>query len=352
MQHISNTAYAVVIVTNRIGILYIVAAFLAFTEIALCSDASSPVHATNYNVSSPDNPATYYQSMPVKTAADAATLPNPAPLSTYNVHKLAISDLTRDFHVQLKAIEDNEMLIRTIQNAFDTFEQPLSDQNDTRTFNQIAGKIDVKLSTAMRIVSEISQRALGILSEPLNNNNNHLFLDTIVMPSSLPSSMTTSSSMSPTIKHSERRALDTNDSNASNDRAIDTNSSIGYVGGNENGKPIEIWNFLKNADHLHQTDDKNFTVNRRLMELLKDIDFGSTHVPHIRDAFFIPSPKFAGNDICRNKILCAHHRYMYASSIKWRNVIMVIDYGYTADDPHVLDAIKAFGMVFSHPIFH
>lgn len=328
-QHIINGAYFMVIASSRISLQCSITFILALMQIGLSADASQTVHITNYNVSSLNGPSTYYQSMTLKNAADTVLPSHPSSLPL-NTQKLATSDLTRDFDVQLKSIESNEMLVDTIQYAYNSLEQALSDHNDTRAFNQIAGKIEVKLSTAMRIVSETNQRILGILSDAQRLQGDHLFLDTIVMPSSPGWPLT---------KHSERRALDTNDVNVN----TESNSSTGYVSGSANVKSIEILNFLKNAGQLHQTNDKNFTINRRIVEILKEIDYSVMHVPNIRDAFFIPSHKYAGNDNCRNKVLCAHHRYLYASSVKWRNVIMVIDSGYTADEPHALDVVKAFG---------
>lgn len=333
-----NSADVMEIAASRFCLLHSILFILALVRLGQRADASQTVHITNYNVSSLNGPSTYYQSMTLKNVADTIALPTHPSSLPLNTQKLATSDLTRDFNVQLKSIESNEMLIDTIQYAYNSLEQTLSDHNDTRAFNQIAGKIEVKLSTAMRIVSETNQRILGILSDA-QRQSDRLFLDTIVLPSSPGWPLT---------KHSERRALDTNDVNVS----IDSNSSTRYVGGSENGKSIEILNFLKNAGHLQQTNDKNFTINRRIIEILKEIDYSLLHVPNIRDAFFIPSHKFVGNDNCRNKVLCAHHRYLYASSVKWRNVIMVIDSGYTADDLHALDVVKAFGRQIRLLIFY
>lgn len=331
-RHSISNGYHTAIATNRTGLLLIITVLVVIVgQIQLSADAAQTVQITHYNVTSLNGPSAYYRSTAVKMANDDIVPNGPLPVSPLNAQKLAISDLTRDFYVQMKAIEENEMLIPTIQSALDSADQAISDHNDTRIFNQIAGKIEIKLMTAMRLVGEKSERILDILSETANQVD-RLYLDTIVLPS--------------ITKHAERRALDAQlDTNVDATAGMNgtNSSSITYTGSSNNGKPIEIWNFLKNADHLHQTNDKNFTTNRRLIEILKEIDFTLTHVPNFRDAFFIPSHKFAGNNNCRNKILCAHHRYMYASSVKWRNVIMVIDYGSTADDPHVLDATKAFG---------
>lgn len=334
-----NNGYFTPVAASRIfALVHIIAVFLALGQLDRSAHALQTVQITNYNGSSLNGPSAYYRPMAAKSAADQAMPSGPSPVPPTNAHKLAISDLTRDLYVQLAAIEENEMLIPAIQSAFDSAEQTISDHNDTRTFNQMANKIEAKLATAMRVVGEKSQRILGVLLEPASQAE-RLYLDTIVLPSS------PSASIGVPAKRPERRALDAQLAAGANgdDRINGTNASIAYAGTGDHGKPIEIWNFLKNADHLHQTNDKNFTTNRRLIEILKDVDFTLTHVPHFRDAFFIPSHSFAGNNNCRNKILCAHHRYMYASSVKWRNVIMVIDYGSTADDPHVLDATKAFG---------
>lgn len=279
---------------------------LVFSNIGYCfasAGEAQSIHISNYNVSSLDSQSTYYQSVPIKSISLSHPISPPSSNNPNTIiQKYAISDLSRDLQFQLKSIEDNDLLIKTIQNAFDSLEQALSshDHNDTRIFNQIASKIEVKLSTAIRIVSETSQKIVSTLTES-HNQINKLLLDAIVLPCI----------NVPIIKHTERSTSNTRSENQIDDNEnIKLNSSNGLIGGIDKEKTIEILNFLKNAAHLHQRDDKNFTINRRLMEILKNIDLSLTHVPNFRDAFFIPSHSYLSNSNCRNNPLNDHHRFV------------------------------------------
>lgn len=241
------------------------------------------------------------QSVPFKPTF--STLQQP-PTNTNSIgQKYAISDLTRDLNLQLKSIVDNELLIPAIQSAFNSFERsgPLSNEhNDTKILNTIATKIEAKLSHGIRILNETIQKMLTILSENASNNGQamqKLRLDAIILPCT---------AKQPIAKHTERSA---------NDNA---NVDFEFIGGINKKKAIEVLNFLKNAGHLHETDDRNFTINKRLMETLKSINLftaaptnskNNNNVPIFRDVFFLPRHSQVSSTHCQNTHPNEHHRY-------------------------------------------
>lgn len=210
------------------------------------------------------------------------------------VQKYAISDLTRDLNLQLKSIFDHELLIPTIQShfngAFDSFERgPSSNEhNDTKILNTIATKIEAKLSHGIRVLNETVQKFLSIVAENTNDRMQTLLLDAIILP------CTTN-----VAKQSER--------SANNNANVD----IEFIGGINKRKAIEVLNFLKNAGHLHETDDRNFTINRRLMETLKAINLfaaPTNNVPIFHDVFFLPKHSQISSTNCQNTHPNEHHR--------------------------------------------
>lgn len=204
------------------------------------------------------------------------------------IQKYAISDLTRDLNSQLKSIEDHELLISTIQNVFDSLERVPSsiDHNDTKIVNSAATKIDAKLSAALRVLNETNQKFLSILTEH-GDHTKRLLLDAIILP------------CASTLKHAERSAYDS---------SLESSNQNEFIGGINKKKAIEVLNFLKNAGHLHENDDRNFTINKRLMETLKSINLSSANVPNFRDVFFLPKDNQISSTNCRNTVPNEHHR--------------------------------------------
>lgn len=241
---------------------------------------------TNFSLGSISDQHTSYQSVPLKPATTSLSS---APVQTNTnpiIQKYAISDLTRDLNLQLKSIEDHELLIPIIQSAFDTFERVSSpiDQNDTKILNSVATKIDAKLSSALRALNETNQKFLNILTENIDPTK-QLLLDAIILP------------CTSTSKHAERSTHES-----------DIELSTDFIGGIDKKKAIEVLNFLKNAGHLHENDDRNFTINKRLMETLKSIDLSSANVPNFRDVFFLPRDNQISSTNCRNTVPNEHHR--------------------------------------------
>lgn len=203
------------------------------------------------------------------------------------IQKYAISDLTRDLNSQLKSIENHEMLISTIQSVFDSLERVPSsiDHNDTKIINSAATKIEAKLSAALRVLNETNQKFLSILTEN-GDQTKKLLLDAIILPCA-------------STKHAERSAYDL---------TIELSNQNDFIGGINKKKAIEVLNFLKNAGHLHENDDRNFTINKRLMETLKSINLSSANVPNFRDVFFLPKDNQISSTNCRNTVPNEHHR--------------------------------------------
>lgn len=204
------------------------------------------------------------------------------------IQKYAISDLTRDLNLQLKSIEDHELLISTIQGVFDSLERVPSsiDHNDTKILNSAATKIEAKLSAALRVLNDTNYKFLSILTES-GEQTKQLLLDAIILP------------CTSTSKHAERSTYDSN---------LEASNQNEYIGGINKKKAIEVLNFLKNAGHLHENDDKNFTINKRLMETLKTINLSSENVPNFRDVFFLPKDNQISSTNCRNTVPNEHHR--------------------------------------------
>lgn len=245
------------------------------------SDGTISGRASSYQSTVPLKPATTAFAS-LSSALVQQTSANPI------IQKYAISDLTRDLNLQLKSIEDHELLIPAIQSAFDSFERVPStiDHNDTKMLNSIATKIEAKLSTGLRILNETSHKFSTIVAE----NNEHakkLLLDAIILPCSTAT------------KHSERSA---------HDSSMETTNQNDFIAGINKKKAIEVLNFLKNAGHFHETDDRNYTINKRLMETLKNIDLSTANVPNFRDVFFLPRDSQVSTTNCRNTGQNEHHR--------------------------------------------
>lgn len=255
------------------------------TNLSTLNDASLSYHRSEQVVSM----------KPLLLSAPFVTSPYqalPAQPSTL-MRKHIITDLVSDFKLQLKSIEDHELLVTTIQSTFDSLDQigSSTEQNDTKTLIQLASKMEMKLSNALRIVNQTSQKIRNILLES-NDQSNSLALESITLPCTV-------------VKHTERSAISidnlTNtklpsDDFFSDDKIIDKR------------KTIEILNFLKNAVHLHETDDKNFTVNKRLMETLKRIDLTFTSASNLRDVFFLTNDNYASIGKCRNAFPIGHYK--------------------------------------------
>lgn len=237
--------------------------------------------------------STLNESVASMAAAAAAATASAAtqPSTNQIIQKFAISDLTRDLSLQLKSIQDHELLIPTIQSALDSIERvpSTSEHNATKILNSIASKIDLKLAAALRILNETNQKICNIFTSENIEASRKLVLDAIVLPCSSSN------------KHSERSAHD------SSETVPNENDKFG---GFNKKKAIEVLNFLKNAGHLHEHGDKNYTINKRLMETLKTIDLTTTHVPNFRDAFFLPRDSQITNTNCRmNNLPNEYHRY-------------------------------------------
>lgn len=251
----------------------------------------------NYSVSlATSRPAQYHQSessKPVTTSFASLTSVSATQISTNPIiQNYAISDLTRDLSLQLKSIQDHELLIPTIQSVLDSFERvPSSNEhNDTKILKSIASKIDLKLAATLRILNETNQKIFNIFASENIDHTRKLLLDATILP------------CIPVTKHSERSAHDSN-SEASN-------QNDKFAGFNKK-KAIEVLNFLKNAGQLQEHDDKNYTINKRLMDTLKTIDLSPINVPNFRDVFFLPKNLFysqISHTNCRNTAPNEHHR--------------------------------------------
>lgn len=224
-------------------------------------------------------------SKPVTTSF--APLPSASAHSANNIQKLAISDLTRDLQIQLKSIEDHELLIPSIQSVFDSAErvpsQQSADHNHSKILNAIASVIEAKINSALRVLNETNHKFQSILME--KQQANKVFLNTILLP------------CASNAKHSER---------STNEPSVEREDASGASANKR--KAIEVLNFLKNAGHLHETDDQNFTINKRLTEVLKNIDLSAANVPNFRDVFFLPTYSQISNTNCRNTAPNEHHR--------------------------------------------
>ncbi|XP_031617768.1 VWFA and cache domain-containing protein CG16868 isoform X2 [Contarinia nasturtii] len=306
--------------------------YIAYLTIILCGGidvaASTATKSNDSSSSSSDNQTTSFQSFkPVATSLTSFSSVSLQTSTNSFIQKYAISDLTRDFNIQLKSIEDHELLVSVIQSAFDSLDRlPSSiDHNDTKLLNSIATKIETKLSTALRILNETNQKFVNILTE--NGQSRKLLLDSIILPCA-----------SSTKQHSERSTYDLNG---------DDSDQNEFIGGINKKKAIEVLNFLKNAGHLHENDDRNFTINKRLMETLKNIDLStSANVPNFRDVFFLPRDNQISSTNCRNTVPNEHHRFLYASSVTSKKIVLIVDFGATtATNSDSFDVIKSFAQI-------
>lgn len=260
--------------------------YISYLTLILCCE----IYCVAIDTKSNDNLAIDNQTVSYQSISQLKSVTTLQTSTNSYIQKYAISDLTRDLNVQLKSIEEHELLTSVIQSAFDSLDRtPIDNHNDTKILNSIATKIETKLSNALRILNETNQRFLNILTE--NGQSRKLLLDSIILPCA-----------STAKQHSERSTYDLNG---------DESDQNEFIGGINKKKAIEVLNLLKNAGHFHENDDRNFTINKRLMETLKNIDISSTaNVPNFRDVFFLPRDNQISSTNCRNTVPNEHHRYV------------------------------------------
>lgn len=281
--------------------------FIIYTNhnhsMVLANDMQSN-YSTNINLSTfKELPSTSYHrfeqvvsmkplllSVPLSSSSASASVSS-AQQST-QLRKNIISDLISDFKLQLRSIEDQELLVTTIQNGFDSFDRIMSptEHNDTKFLSQLASKMETKLSNALRIVNQTSHTIQNVLLDETSENSRNLYLESITLPCA-------------TTKLTERSAVISENSTESKKLL-----SGDFFSDINKPKKIEILNFLKNAGHLHETDDKNFTINKQLMETLRHIDLSSANVPNFRDVFFVAKDNYASITKCRNTFSIEHYK--------------------------------------------
>lgn len=265
---------------------------------------------------------------PLSSSSSSASFPfsGQSPSKQY-----AILDFRNNLNRQLKSIQDKELLVPTIQNLFDSNE-PISltgSHNDTKIIIQLMTKMEMKFTRAIRAVNETRATILDIListghqrkinSSDINNDDvRNVFLESIILPCST--------------KASDK--MNAREDNSNSDETIDNKNSI------------EILNYLNNAGHLHEMDDKNFTVNSRLMEAIKTVDMSSNAaVANFRDVYFLAKDNYGSASNCRTNFPNEQYRRLFASTIKPRNILMIIDHGASAANDEQFDLTKTFGKI-------
>lgn len=266
--------------------------------------------------------ATVHQAPP--TAIHSASSPNLSP------QHFAILDLRTRINGQLKSLNEHELLAPTIQNLFDSIEPiPMSaSQNDTKILNQMVAKMEAKLSKAIAVADETSAKIMHIIAsaestdaKPQSHRNarERILLETIVLPCS-----------------TDARSFDYG-------AAADERSRLELA---EN-RSIEILNYLSHAaGHLHETSDKNFTTNSRILDEIKSIQTPAGSGPNsisFRDVFFLAKDNYASVSNCRRYFPNEEYRRLLLSHLKTIRLVMIIDNGAFASNDEHFDVTKSLG---------
>lgn len=254
-----------------------------------------------------------------------------APPPNLNPQHFAISDLRTEINRQLKSINERELLVPSIQNLFDSIDPvPMSAaQNDTKILGQMASKMEAKLWKAIATVDATSGQIMDIIAaaesieakpQPHRNAHERILLETIVLPCA-----------------TDARSVD-------HDAAtVDERSKLAL----DDMKSIEILNYLSHAaGHLHETSDKNFTTNTRILDEIKSIQtsaVGGVHVVSFRDVFFLAWDNYASVSNCRRYFPNEEYRRLLISHLKPKRLIMIIDNGANASQEEHFDVAKSLG---------
>lgn len=238
----------------------------------------------------------------------------PAPAPTLSPQHFAILDLRTKINRQLKSMYENELLVPTIQNLYDSIDPvPLSaSQNDTKILGQMAAKMEAKLTKAILTVEEASAKIMDIVAsaesteakpQTTRNHYERILLETIVLPCS-----------------PEARSFE-------QDAAIEARSTHDL----DDNKSIEILNYLSHAaGHLHETSDKNFTTNSRILDEIKTIQMSAaseTNSISFRDFFFLAKDNYASVSNCRRYFPNEEYRRLLISHLTSKRIILILDNG-------------------------
>lgn len=255
-------------------------------------------------------------------ALHSASPPNLSP------QHFAILDLRTRLSRQLKSMNEHELLAPTIQNLFDSIEPiPMAaSQNDTKILGQMVVKMEAKLSKAIAVADETSAKILEIIASAESteakshrNARERILLETIVLPCS-----------------TDARSFDYGD-------AADERSRLEMA---EN-KSIELLHYLNHAaGHLHETSDKNFTTNSRILDEIKSIQTpagsGANSIS-FRDVFYLAKDNYASVSNCRRYFPNEEYRRLLVSHLKTKRLIMIIDNGAFASNDEHFDVTKSLG---------
>lgn len=237
---------------------------------------------------------------------------------TLSPQHFAILDLRARLNRQLKSMHEKELLVPTIQNLFDSLDPiPLSAaQNDTKILNQMVLKMEAKLWKAIETVAATGDQIGDIIAAVMQSTDSksqqqsyrtreRILLETIVLPCS-----------------TDARYFD-------HDVTADERSRLAL----DDNKSIEILNYLSHAaGHLHETNDKNFTTNSRILEELKKIQTSAVNwvgpnSVSFRDIFFLAADNYASVSNCRRYYPNEEYRRLLISHLKSKRLMMIIDNG-------------------------
>lgn len=242
----------------------------------------------------------------------------------------AILELRNRINRQLKSMNENELLVPTIQKLFDSNEpMPLSvSQNDTKMLGQMVIKMEAKLSKAIATVDETSAKIMDIIasaeskdtkSQSHQNAHERISLETIVLPCS-----------------TDARGVDV-------ETVADERSRLTL----DDNKSIEILNYLSHAaGHLHETSDKNFTTNSRILDEIKSIQTTATSGMNsisFRDIFFLAKDNYASVSNCRRYFPNEEYRRLLISHLKSKRLMMIVDNGASVSNEEHFDVAKTLG---------
>lgn len=250
------------------------------------------------------------------------------PSPTLSPQHFAIIDLRARLNRQLKSMSESELLVPAIENLFNDSIDPISVsalQNDAKILNQMVLKMEAKLWKTIETVDKAGSQILDIIAAAQSTESNkhtqrngreRILLETIVLPCS------------------------TDARNFDYDTAADDRSRLTM----DDNKSIEILNYLSHAaGHLHETNDKNFTTNSRILDELKSIQSAAANAMSFRDVFFLATDNYATVSNCRRFYPNEEYRRLLLSHLHSKRLVMIIDNGGTASNDDLFEVTKSLG---------
>lgn len=229
---------------------------------------------------------------------------------------LAITELTENLETKLKSIRNSELGIPFLQEIFDTMEFVSIVRNDSKLVAEMAERLSQKLTRAIRVLNDTRR---FIRKNVHSDVDDPIFLESLVHPCPL------LDDLQKLDQHYDKRQIE-----------IKNWPAIGIGGGVAASSSIGVELFFDGSATYPET--ANFTANHRLNELIKSVNYSELNLKQI---YFLSKDDLAGDEKCRRTSDDMHLRHIFASTIKQKNIVIIIDHGSSLNADQ-LDLTKTF----------